>query len=99
MGLFKRKKKQKEEQIKIEILNETDIISDEINNKEEQNIVDPTVNKSDEQLLDELFFIFSKIESKNARITTEYYTIKILSRIGLKNIDFKIPFIRSSKSK
>ena len=97
MGLFKRKKKQKEEQIKIEILNETDIISDEINNKEEQNIVDPTVNKSDEQLLDELFFIFSKIESKNDRITTEYYTIKILSRIGLKNIDFNIQMLSMEK--
>ena len=98
MGLFKRKKKVKEEEIKIDFYQEKDIVNEDINDEPVEEKIDLTINKSDEELLDELIFVFNKITSKNDRIITEYYTIKILSRIGLKNMDFNLQMMSMEKN-
>lgn len=98
MGLFKRKKKVKEEEIKIDVYQEKDIVNEDINDEPVEEKIDLTINKSDEELLDELIFVFNKITSKNDRIITEYYTIKILARIGLKNMDFNLQMMSMEKN-
>lgn len=98
MGLFKRKKKVKEEEIKIDFYQEKDIVNEDINDEPVEEKIDLTINKSDEELLDELIFVFNKITSKNDRIITEYYTIKILARIGLKNMDFNLQMMSMEKN-
>ncbi len=98
MGLFKRKKKVKEEEIKIDFYQEKDIVNEDINDEPVEEKIDLTINKSDEELLDELIFVFNKIISKNDRIITEYYTIKILARIGLKNMDFNLQMMSMEKN-
>lgn len=98
MGLFKRKKKVKEEEIKIDFYQEKDIVNEDINDEQVEEKIDLTINKSDEELLDELIFVFNKITSKNDRIITEYYTIKILARIGLKNMDFNLQMMSMEKN-
>ena len=98
MGLFKRKKRLKEEKINIPIFQENNI--DDVDVIEEQNNdnIDLLDKKTDEELLDELIFVFNKITSKNDRIITEYYTIKILARIGLKNMDFNLQMMSMEKN-
>ena len=98
MGLFKRKKRLKEEKINIQIFQENNI--DDVDIIEEQNNdnIDLLDKKTDEELLDELIFVFNKITSKNDRIITEYYTIKILARIGLKNMDFNLQMMSMEKN-
>ena len=98
MGLFRRKKKIKEEEIKIDVYQEKDIVNENINDESVEEKIDLSINKSDEELLDELIFIFNKIISKNDRIITEYYTIKILARIGLKNMDFNLQMMSMEKN-
>lgn len=98
MGLFRRKKKVKEEEIKIDVYQEKDIVNEDINDEPVEEKIDLTINKSDEELLDELIFVFNKITSKNDRIITEYYTIKILARIGLKNMDFNLQMMSMEKN-
>ena len=98
MGLFRRKKKQKEEQIQINIFQENDNVVDEVETEELNDKTDFLINKSDEELIDELIYIFNKIQNKNDRIITEYYTIKILSRIGLKNMDFNLQMLSMEKN-
>lgn len=98
MGLFRRKKKVKEEEIKIDVYQEKDIVNEKINDEQIEEKIDLIINKSDEELLDELIFVFNKIISKNDRIITEYYTIKILARIGLKNMDFNLQMMSMEKN-
>ena len=98
MGLFKRKKRLTEEKINIPLFQENNI--DDVDVIEEQNNdnIDLLDKKTDEELLDELIFVFNKITSKNDRIITEYYTIKILARIGLKNMDFNLQMMSMEKN-
>ena len=99
MGLFRRKKNKKQEEIKIDLYQENDSVVEEKNIELKQNnIEDRLNNKSDEELIDEAIFTFNKILSKNDRIITEYYTIKILSRIGLKNMDFNLQMLSMEKN-
>lgn len=99
MGLFKRKKNKKQEEIKIDLYQENDSVVEENNIENNQSDTNTQLNnKTDEEIIDETIFTFNKILSKNDRIITEYYTIKILSRIGLKNMDFNLQMLSMEKN-
>ncbi len=99
MGLFKRKKNKKQEEIKIDLYQENDSVVEENNIENNQSDTNAQLNnKTDEEIIDETIFTFNKILSKNDRIITEYYTIKILSRIGLKNMDFNLQMLSMEKN-
>ena len=99
MGLFKRKRNKKQEEIKIDLYQENDSVVEEKNIENNQSDTNAQLNnKTDEEIIDETIFTFNKILSKNDRIITEYYTIKILSRIGLKNMDFNLQMLSMEKN-
>ena len=99
MSLFKRRKKQKQEEINIDLISPSESIIEEKPVEEKQETTEDLLkDKSNEELTDELIYIFNKIVNKNDRIITEYYTIKILSRIGLKNMDFNLQMLSIDKN-
>lgn len=99
MSLFKKRKKQKQEEINIDLISPSEsIIEEKPVEEKKDNIEDLLKNKSTEELTDESIYIFNKIVNKNDRIITEYYTIKILSRIGLKNMDFNLQMLSIDKN-
>jgi len=98
VGLFKRRKRLKEEKINILIFQENNIDDADIIEEQNNDNINLLDKKTDEELLDELIFVFNKITSKNDRIITEYYTIKILARIGLKNMDFNLQMMSMEKN-
>lgn len=99
MGLFNKKKNKKKEEILIDInfnkadnINEKDIIQNE-------NVdIRKEVVLSDNKLKSSIINTYNMIISKNDRIIHEYYIIKILSRIGLKNMDFNIQLMSIDKN-
>ncbi len=99
MGLFRKKKKQMKEEINIDIISSNENLLEETQADEVKDYQhDFLKEKTNEQLIDESIYIFNKIVNKNDRIITEYYTIKILSRIGLKNIDFNLQMLSIDKN-
>ncbi len=103
MGLFGRKKEKKKDKRKEEInlnINLNDDLLLEDNARDINNIQPKFENievKSEEQLTNEIISTFTMISNKNSRITKEYYTCKILSRVGLKDLDFNMQVITMDK--
>lgn len=99
MGLFRRKKVKKYEEINItfeehkfeddiiEVSNESNIL------KEEEEIQ----SYSNEELEKNIISKFKLIEQKNEKIIKDYFTCKILSRVGLKDLDFNLQVVAMDK--
>lgn len=99
MGLFNKKKNKKKEEILIDInfnkadnINGKDIIQNENVDIRKEAVL------SDDKLKSSIINTYNMIISKNDRIIHEYYIIKILSRIGLKNMDFNIQLMSIDKN-
>lgn len=99
MGLFGRKKDKRKEQINLninlnnDVMFEQDLEKKEVEEQENQKVV----VKTDEQLIDESINVFNTIANKNKKIIKEYYICKILSRVGLKDLDFNLQVITMDK--
>lgn len=103
MGLFGRKKEKKKDKRKEEInlninLNDDLLFEDNSQNNKIEEVKNSNIEvKSEEQLANEIISTFTMISNKNSRITKEYYTCKILSRVGLKDLDFNMQVITMDK--
>lgn len=99
MGLFNKKKNKKKEEILIDInFNKADNINEKDITQNENVDIRKEVVLSDNKLKSSIINTYNIIISKNDRIIHEYYIIKILSRIGLKNMDFNIQLMSIDKN-
>lgn len=89
MVLFKKKIK-KHEQINLEY-HEQELKEEVVIEKEEP------IHISLEQMINEIINKNELIIKKNNRVTNEYYICKILSRVGLKDLDFNMQVISLDK--
>lgn len=94
MGLFNKKKKEKnKEEINITIDNDDSLFLEQID--EEKKPLEKEKNK--DEMITELIPVFKNISSKNNRIIQEYYICKILSRVGLKDFEFNLQVVMMDK--
>lgn len=97
MGLFGKKKSRKKEkgkeEINIKIVNENDILFDTSN----EDLNNTETEKPIEVVKTDLINIFNIVIKNNKKITHEYYISKILSRVGLKDLDFNSQVIMMDK--
>ncbi len=93
MGLFKKKKNKRTEEINLNINIDNDLSMED--NKKEMN---SNFNlKSSDQLIDEIITNFKNVLNKNNQIIKDYYMCKIFSRVGLKDLDFNLQVITMDK--
>lgn len=97
MGLFKffnKNKEKKQEQINLNFEEQKteELISINTFQKEEKVIV-----KTDDELRKEIVFKFNKINRKNEFVIKEYFTCKLLSRVGLRDLDFNLQVVAIDK--
>ncbi len=98
MGIFGKKNKQ--EVINIKPITE-DIIEDKIDileSKESKSEIAEEYTKNLNQMKDDALKIFSTIQSRNEKVTNEYYICRILSRVGLKDLDFNLQLLALDKN-
>lgn len=96
MWFFKKKKEKNKEEINIKIKN----INDDLILEEEQPILAEKVeNKlSEAKLYEDILINFELINTKNIKITREFYICKIFSRVGLKDVDFNLQVMAIDKN-
>ena len=93
MGLFKRKKEMKKEEINLKIKNpEDELFEEEI--KEEQVVEEKDIFQLKEEILNDYY----TITKKNDKMIRDYYICKIFSRVGLKDLEFNLQIISIDKN-
>ncbi len=99
MSLFGRKKNKRTEEINLNINLNNDVLFEQETIKVEKENKDTKKEniKTDEQITTETINIFNQILNKNKNIIKEYYICKILSRVGLKDLDFNLQVITMDK--
>lgn len=93
MGLFKKKIK-KSEEINL-TYQENNLIDDSEVVKEEPIVEEKEI--PNEEMIQTIKTKYNNIIKKNSRVTHDYYICKILSRVGIKDLDFNIQVISLDK--
>lgn len=89
MGIFKffsKKKESKQETIELNFQEE----KVEIEEIKEKKVEEKKIIKTDLELEKEILYKFNKVIRKNDSVIREYYICKLLSRVGLRDLDFNL---------
>lgn len=97
MSIFRKKKKKKTEEINLVIEETTFEDEEEIEKEEEIKQEEIEQSKTDEELINEIISLFHHVDSKNERVEKENITNKILSRVGLRDLDFNMQVLAMDK--
>lgn len=92
MGLFKKKIKKHEE---INITFNENNINDDYQESKEEKVEEKII--PNEEMIQTIKSKYNNISRKNTRVIHDYYICKILSRVGIKDLDFNIQVISLDK--